>query len=80
MTKSFYHKFKETLLAVDASMAYDQMKELEKAVDSESFMRECLACEPVSTTKVSNLEMPGLSVGWFDSVEQTALTRAKATL
>ena len=47
MNKSLYYKFKETWLAVDASMAYDQMKELEKTVDYESFMRECLACESV---------------------------------
>ena len=32
------------------------------------------------TTKISNLEIPGLPVGLFDSVEQTASTRAKATL
>ena len=47
MKKSLYYKFKETSLAVDASMAYDQMKELEKTGDYESFMRECLACESV---------------------------------
>ena len=56
--KSPYCKFKETLLAVDASVAYDHMKELEKTVDYESFMRECLACESVYTTKISNLEIP----------------------
>ena len=56
------------------------MKELEKTVDYESFMRECLACESVYTTKISSLEIPGLPVGLFDAVEQTALTRAKATL
>ena len=56
------------------------MKELEKTVDHDSFMRECLACESVYTTKISSLEIPGLPVGLFDSVEQTALTRAKATL
>ena len=61
-------------------MAYDQMKELEKAVDYESFMRECLACESVYTTNISSLEFLGLPVGLFDAVEQTALARAKATL
>ena len=80
MKKSFCCKFKEISLAVDASMACDQMKEVEKIVDYESFMRECLACESVYTTKVSSLEIPGLPVGLFDSVEQTALTRAEATL
>ena len=80
MKKSLCYKFKETSLAVDASMAYDHMKELEKTVDYESFMRECLACESVYTTKTSSLEIPGLPVGLFDSFEQTALIRAKATL
>ena len=80
MKKTLYHGFKESSLAVDASMAYDQMNELEKTVDYESFMRECLACESVYTTKNSSLHIPGLPVGLFDSVEQTALTRVKATL
>ena len=80
MKKSLYYEFKETSLAVDASMAYDHMKELEKIVDYESFMRECLACESVYTTKFSSLEIPGSQVGLFDSVEQTALTRANGTL
>ena len=31
-------------------------------------------------SKISTLEIPGLPEGLFDSVEQTALTRAKATL
>ena len=61
-------------------MAYSQMKELEKTVDYESFMRECHACESVYKTKISSLEISGLPVGLFDSVEQTAWTRAKATL
>ena len=78
--QSLYNKFKGTSLAVDASMAYDQTKELEKTVDYESFMKECLACEPVCKSKMSTLEIPGLSGGLFDSVEPTALTRAKATL
>ena len=56
------------------------MKELEKAVDYESFMRECLARESVYTTKISSLEIPGLPVGSFGAVEQTASARAKATL
>ena len=80
MKKSLYYEFKETSLAVDASMAYDHMKELEKMVDYESFMRECLACESVYTTKISSLEIPGSPVGLFDSVEQTALSRANGTL
>ena len=67
-------------MAVDTSVAYDQMKELEKTVDNESFMKECLACESVYKSKISTLEIPGLPEGLFDSVEQTALTRAKATL
>ena len=41
--KKLYYKFKETSLTVDASVAHDQMKELEKTVDNESFMKECLA-------------------------------------
>ena len=57
--KSLFYRFKETSLAVDASMAYDQMEDLEKTVDYELFMRECLACESVCTTKISNLEVPG---------------------
>ena len=57
--KSLFYKFKETSLAVDALMAYDQMKDLEKIVDCELFMRECLACESVYSTKISNLEIPG---------------------
>ena len=80
MKKSLFCKFKETSLSVDASVACDQMKELEKTVDYEAFMRECLACESVYTTKTSSLEIPGLPVGLFDSVEQTALARARATL
>ena len=64
MKKSLYYKFKETSLAVDASMAYDHMKELEKTVDYVSFTRECLACESVYTTKISSLEIPGLPVGF----------------
>ena len=64
MKKSLYYKFNEISLAVDASMAYDHMKELEKTEDYESFMRECLACESVYTTKISSLEIPGLPVGF----------------
>ena len=67
--KNLFHKFKETSLAVVASMAYDQMEDLEKTVDYELFMRECLACEWVCTTKISNLEIPGLPVDVFDAVE-----------
>ena len=37
---SFYDKFKETSLAIDASMAYDHTKELEQTVDFESCMKE----------------------------------------
>ena len=82
MKKSLYYRFKETSLslAVDASIAHGQMRELEKTVDYESFMRESIACESVYPTKNSNLEIPGLPVGLFDSVEQTALTSAEATL
>ena len=61
-------------------MAHDEMKEQEKTVDYESFMKECLACESVYKSKISTPEIPGLPEGLFDSVEQTALTRAKATL
>ena len=61
-------------------MAHDQMKELEKTVDNESFMKECLACESVYKSKISILEIPRLPEGLFDSVEQTALTCAKAML
>ena len=39
MQNVLYCKFKETKLAIDASMAYDQMKELNKIVDYESFMK-----------------------------------------
>ena len=67
-------------MAVDASMANDQMKELEKTVDYESFTTECLACESVHTSQFRNWRSLGLPVGLFDSVEQTALTRATATL
>ena len=49
-------------------------------MDDESFMRESIACESVYTTKISSLEIPGLPFGLFDSVEQTALTSAEATL
>ena len=63
MKISFYYKFKETSLAVDASMAYDQMIELEKTVDCESFMKECLACGSVYRSKISTLEIPGLPAG-----------------
>ena len=66
MKKSLCCKFKEPSLPVDASMAYDQKKELEKTVDYESFMRECLACESVYTTIISNLEIPGLPVCLFE--------------
>ena len=55
--KKLYYKFKETSLAVDASVAHDQMKELEKTVDNESFMKECLACESVYKSKISTLEI-----------------------
>ena len=61
-------------------MTYDHTKELEKILDYESFMKECLACESVCKTKISSLEIPGLSEELSDSAEQTALTRAKATL
>ena len=67
-------------MAVDASMANDQLKELEKTVDYESFMKECLAYDSVYTSQISKLEILGLPVGLFDSVEQTALTCAKVTL
>ena len=80
MKKSLCYKFKETSLAIDASMAYDQSSELEQTVDYESFMKECLACESVCKSKFSPLEIPGLPEGSIDSVEQTALTRAKATM
>ena len=61
MKNSLYYKFKEPSLAVDASMAYDQMKELEKTVDYESFMRECLACESVYTTIISKSGDPWIA-------------------
>ena len=75
-----YCKFKETSLTIDASMAYDQIKELEKILDYESFMKECLACESVCKTEISPLEIPGSPQELSDSAEQTALTRTKATL
>ena len=80
MKNNFCDMFKETSLTIDASMAYDQMRELEKTADYESFMQECLACESVSHSTNSTLETDWLSEGLFDSVEQTALTRAKATM
>ena len=64
MKKSLYCKFKETSLSVDASVACDQMKELEKTVDYEAFMRECLACESVYTTKTFEFGNPWIA-GWF---------------
>ena len=67
-------------MAVDASMAHDQMKELEKTVDHESLMKERFACESVYSSKISKLEILGLPVELLDSGKQTALTRAKATL
>ena len=78
--KYFCCRFKETSFAIDASMAYTHMLEVEKIVDCESFMKECLACEWVCTSKISKLEIPGFLLRLFDSVKQTALTRAKATL
>ena len=78
--KSLHYKFKETSLAIDASMAYDQMQELEQTVDYESLMKECLACESVCKSKISTLEILRLPEELSDSVEQTALTRAKKTL
>ena len=50
-------------------------------MDYESSMRENVLCVNQCTRpRISNVEIPGLPVGLFDSVEQTALTRAKATL
>ena len=61
-------------------MAHDEMEELEKTVDYEPFMKECLTCESVYKSKISTPEIPGLPEGLFDLVEQTTLTRATATL
>ena len=55
-------------------------KELEQTVDNESFMKESLACESVCKSKISPLEIPRLPEELSDSVEQTALTRAKGTM
>ena len=78
--KCLYYKFKETLLALDASIDFDELKELEAHVNYESFMKESLACETVYKTKNSTLDIPGLPDCLFGSLEQSALTRAKATL
>ena len=62
-------------------MACDQMKEPEKTVDYESFMRDCLACESVPHDQNFRVwKSLDCSVGLFHSVEKTALARAKATL
>ena len=79
-TKYLYYKFKETLLAFDASTDFDELKELEAHVNFESFMKESLACETVYKTKNSTLDIPGLPDCLFGSLEQSALSRAKATV
>ena len=78
--KGLYYKFKETLLALDASIDFDELKELEARVNYQSFLKESLACETVYKTKNSTLGIPGLPDCLFGSLEQSALTRAKATL
>ena len=56
-TKCLYYKFKETLLPLDASIDFDELKELEAHVNYESFMKESLACETVHKTRNSTLDI-----------------------
>ena len=73
--KSLYCKFKKTSLAVDASMACDQMKDLEK-----------IGPRIVHERMSVGVHDPNFEFGYpwfaglFGSVQQAALTRAKATL
>ena len=59
---------------------FDQINESEAQVKYESRKNKNFTCEAVYKFKMSTLESPGLFDGLFESLEQSALTRTKATL